>query len=128
MRLRKLFLSFCCLCTIGICNGPPTTLASRIDECPVGRIDPDEKTCLSTECTLKGSVSGWDPATKPIIKWVLSEGSIKSGQGTWTIKVDTTSVLAKVVVVTLSISGEGLPEACKVSARYELNKIGRAHV
>jgi len=104
-------------------KGTQIPLQSTVDadgDCPSGHIEVDEGNCTNSQCTLKGFVSGWSPTLKPIFKWTVSDGSIRSGQGTWSITIDTRRVTSKVITVTLGVTGKGLPKACEIEERYEL--------
>jgi hypothetical protein len=97
----------------------PSTVVADGD-CPSGHIDVDEGNCANSQCKLKAFVSGWSPAIKPIFKWTVSDGSIRSGQGTWSITINTRRVTSKVITVTLRVTGKGLPKVCEIEEQYEL--------
>jgi len=121
-RINLLRILSCACLAIVFHAYVPFALSSeetRPAECPVGHIEANLENCCDSGCTFTASVSGWDPAIKPIIKWTVSAGGIRSGQGTWSIKIDTRGVRTKVVTVTLKVTGRGLPKACKVDEIYK---------
>ncbi len=90
------------------------------DECPKGRIDPSPENCCGLECTFNGSISGWDPAIEPVVEWKVSGGRVVSGQGTLSIKVEACKGRDKPVILTLKVTGKGLPEPCIIEETYEV--------
>lgn len=98
---------------------PPTQAGlMQSQSCPYGHIEASSEACCGKEYIFNGSVSGWDPAIKPIVKWIVSAGRITSGQGTWSIKVDASELGGKTITVTLKVTGDGLPKACEVEETY----------
>ena len=67
--------------------------------------------------TFSARVSGGTPAIGPIYNWTVSAGTIIEGQGTNTIKVDTTGLAGQTVKATLSMGGYTLDcsASCAVS-------------
>jgi len=122
MKVRKLWRILYCAClALAAQTSIPQTgaaLMQQPDSCPVGRIKAPSETCCGSECTFNGSVSGWDPDIKPVVKWTVSAGRITSGQGTWEIKVDASRVCNKAITVTLKVTGDNLPKACEVEETY----------
>src|SRR5436305_15204801 len=111
---------YVCLALVAQTFAPHTQadLIQHPDSCPRGHIEASSEPCCGSECTFNGSVSGWDPAIKPIIKWTVSAGKIISGQGTWSIKVDAGGACNKTIIVTLKVTGDDLPKACEVEETY----------
>lgn len=86
--------------------------------CPAVEIVCPTTPDLGQPLTFSSRVSGGIPATvNPIYNWTVSAGTIIEGQGTSTIKVDTTGLAGETVKASLSIGGYNLECAadCGVS-------------
>jgi hypothetical protein len=119
--MRRLCILYC-ICLVLITNPLTRNVIAKLgrqpDSCPSGHIEASSETCCGSECKFNGSVAGWDPAIKPIVKWTVSAGKIVSGQGTWSIKVDAGKDCDKPIIVTLNVTGDNLPKACEVKETY----------
>ena len=60
---------------------------------------------LEGALTFTANVSGGDPNVTPTFNWTVSAGMISSGQGTSTIKVDTTGIGGQSVTATVDVGG-----------------------
>jgi hypothetical protein len=61
-----------------------------------------------TPITFTASVSGGTPGVTPVYNWVISAGSILSGQGTATITVDTAGLAGQPITATVEVAGYNL--------------------
>lgn len=61
-----------------------------------------------TPITFTASVSGGTPGVTPVYNWVVSAGSIISGQGTPTITVDTAGLAGQPITATVEVAGYNL--------------------
>ena len=61
-----------------------------------------------TPITFTASVSGGTPGVTPTYNWVVSAGTILSGQGTATITVDTAGLAGQPVTATVEVAGYNL--------------------
>ncbi|HEY9401609.1 MAG TPA: hypothetical protein VIQ24_02865 [Pyrinomonadaceae bacterium] len=68
---------------------------------------------LEDALTFTANVSGGDPNVTPTFNWTVSAGSISSGQGTSSIKVDTTGIGGQTVTATVDVGG--FPRECRTS-------------
>jgi hypothetical protein len=68
--------------------------------------------------TFSSNVSGGSPSVTPIYNWTVSAGTIIEGQGTPTIKVDTTGLAGQTVRATLSMGGYTLD--CSASCAVQI--------
>jgi len=66
--------------------------------------------------TFSSNVAGHSPRVTPVYNWTVSAGTITDGQGTPTIRVDTTGLAGQTVRATLSMDGYSLdcPASCAV--------------
>ncbi|HEY0100277.1 MAG TPA: hypothetical protein VGB76_15105 [Pyrinomonadaceae bacterium] len=60
---------------------------------------------LEDALTFTANVSGGDPNVTPTFNWTVSAGSISSGQGTSSIKVDTNGIGGQTVTATVDVGG-----------------------
>lgn len=60
---------------------------------------------LESALTFTANVGGGDPNVTPTYNWTISAGTISSGQGTSTIKVDTTGTGGQTVTATVDVGG-----------------------
>ncbi|HEY0081990.1 MAG TPA: hypothetical protein VGB61_04315 [Pyrinomonadaceae bacterium] len=68
---------------------------------------------LEDALTFTANVSGGDPNVTPTFNWTVSAGTISSGQGTSSIKVDTTGIGGQTVTATVDVGG--FPRECRTS-------------
>jgi hypothetical protein len=61
-----------------------------------------------TPITFTASVSGGTPGVTPVYNWVVSAGTILSGQGTATITVDTAGLSGQPITATVEVAGYNL--------------------
>ena len=61
-----------------------------------------------TPITFTASVSGGTPGVTPVYHWVISAGTILSGQGTATITVDTAGLAGQPITATVEVAGYNL--------------------
>lgn len=83
------------------CPPPPPVCPNVSIICP-------EKAELGQILTFSSNVTGGSPEVTPIYNWTVSAGRIIEGQGTPSIKVDTTGLAGQAVTATLSIGGYNL--------------------
>ncbi|HZH31087.1 MAG TPA: hypothetical protein VEY11_10025 [Pyrinomonadaceae bacterium] len=60
---------------------------------------------LEDALTFTANMSGGDPSVTPTFNWTVSAGAISSGQGTSSIKVDTTGIGGQTVTATVDVGG-----------------------
>jgi hypothetical protein len=84
--------------------------------CPAIEIACPTNVALGQPVTFTSHLSGGIPAnTSAVYNWTVSAGTIISGQGTDTIKVDTTNLGGQSVTATLSVGGYNLDCAASCS-------------
>ncbi|HLL71113.1 MAG TPA: hypothetical protein VK363_06745 [Pyrinomonadaceae bacterium] len=93
----------------GATNAPAQPFATTSDtrQCPTVTVScPDTaQENLEDALTFTANVSGGDANVTPTFNWTVSAGSISSGQGTSTIKVDTTGTGGQTVTATVDVGG-----------------------
>lgn len=76
-----------------------------------------------TPLRFTAAIAGGDPKAQPMFDWSISAGSIKAGQGTKNIDVDTTGAGAeKAITATLLIGG--YPPECVSTANFTVSVAG----
>ena len=84
----------------------PPASARRQGQCPVVRIScPTSDVEAGTEPTFTADVSGGDPNVTPTYNWVVSAGTITSGQGTPTIRVETVGLGGQRIMAAVAVGG-----------------------
>ncbi|HEY9283543.1 MAG TPA: hypothetical protein VIP46_08820 [Pyrinomonadaceae bacterium] len=73
--------------------------------CPTVSVTCPDHVVEGESLTFTASVSGADPNVEPTFNWTVSAGSISSGQGTPTIKVDTAGVGGQTITATVDVGG-----------------------
>lgn len=80
--------------------------ARRQEQCPVVRVScPASDVEAGAETTFTAEVSGGDPAVTPTYNWVVSAGTISSGQGTPTIRVETVGLAGQRIRAAVDVGG-----------------------
>lgn len=74
-------------------------------QCPVVRVSCADSAEEGAEPTYTADVSGGDPGVTPTFNWTVSAGSISSGQGTSTIKVETVGAGGQTITATVDVGG-----------------------
>ncbi len=89
---------------------PPPVCPTAVIECP-------ENVLADAPLTFSAKVKGGSAGVTPSYNWTLSAGRIVEGQGTNSIKVDTTGLNGQAVKATVSIEGYNLDcsASCEVS-------------
>ena len=82
-------------------------------QCPVVRVTCPDSAEEGTEPSYTADVSGGDPGVTPTFNWTVSAGSISSGQGTSTIKVETVGTGGQTITATVDVGG--YPRECRTS-------------
>ena len=85
---------------------PPQQCPSITVSCPDSAEEPQEPTYTA-------NVSGGDPNVTPTFNWTVSAGMISSGQGTSSIRVETTGVGGQSITATVDVGG--FPRECRTS-------------
>jgi hypothetical protein len=114
----------------GSCNAF-SSLSVLVNPCaPVRPVCPSvEIVCPTTiaidqPLTFTSNVTGGsNPASTPIYNWTVSAGTITEGQGTNTIKVDTSGLAGQTVRASLAISGYNLECAADCGVTMPLPKL-----
>ncbi len=73
--------------------------------CPVVKVSCPDSVQVGADLTFTADVSGGPSDITPTFNWAVSAGSIKSGQGTSTIEVDTTGIGGQTVTATVDVGG-----------------------
>ncbi len=94
------------------------SLAAPVDtgqQCPTVTVSCPDTAAENLEgaLTFTANVSGGDPNLTPTFNWTISAGTISSGQGTSSIKVDTTGIGGQTVTATVDVGG--FPRECSTS-------------
>jgi hypothetical protein len=103
----------------GTANAPasaqPATEQTSSPQCPTVTVScPDTaQENLEGALTFTANVSGGAPNVTPTFNWTVSAGTISSGQGTSSIKVDTTGIGGQTVTATVDVGG--FPRQCSTS-------------
>lgn len=88
--------------------------ARRVHQCPVVDVSCPDTGAPGTPVTFTANVSGRPADVNPTYNWVVSAGTVTSGQGTSSITVDTTGMPPN-SVLTATVDLKGLPESCPAS-------------
>lgn len=83
------------------CPPPPPTCPNVAIECP-------EQVVVGEPLTFRSTVTGGSGGVASTYNWTVSNGRIIDGQGTGTIRVDTTGLAGQSVTATLSMGGYNL--------------------
>jgi hypothetical protein len=85
--------------------------------CPTVGIICPERVDIGEVLTFSSNVTGGSPGVTPIYNWTVSAGRIIEGQGTPTIRVDTTGLAGQTLTASLSMGGYTLDcsATCSVS-------------
>jgi hypothetical protein len=73
--------------------------------CPTVRVSCPDMVKAGADLTFTGNVSGGPSEVTPTFNWTVSAGSIKSGQGTSTIVVDTAGTGGQTITATVDVGG-----------------------
>lgn len=90
---------------------PPASAQPRAEteqqqaQCPTVTVSCPDDAAEGTEPTYTTNVSGGDPNVTPTYNWTVSAGTISSGQGTSTIRVDTAGVGGQTITATVDVGG-----------------------
>ncbi|HEX8423419.1 MAG TPA: hypothetical protein VF634_08410 [Pyrinomonadaceae bacterium] len=86
---------------------PAASVSFAAQQCPTVTVScPDTaRANLEDGLTFTANVSGGDPNVTPTFNWTVSAGTISSGQGTSSIKVDTTGIGGQTVTATVDVGG-----------------------
>lgn len=89
--------------------------------CPVVKVSCPDSVTVGADLTFTVSVSGGASDVTPTFNWTVSAGSIKSGQGTSAIVVDTTDTAGQTITATVDVGGFtrecSTSESCTASVR-----------
>ena len=73
--------------------------------CPTVKVSCPDSVQVGADLTFTAEVSGGPSDITPTYNWTVSAGSIKSGQGTSTIVVDTTGTGGQTITATVDVGG-----------------------
>ncbi|HEY0371978.1 MAG TPA: hypothetical protein VGD79_08245 [Thermoanaerobaculia bacterium] len=96
------------LCLIGVLLLAVAIHASSQDapaSCPEVKVSCPDSVQAGADLTFTADVSGGPSEVTPTFNWTVSAGSIKSGQGTSTIVVDTTGTGGQTITATVDVGG-----------------------
>jgi hypothetical protein len=88
--------------------------------CPVVEISCPTNIGIDQALTFNARVSGGNPPISPVYNWTVSAGTIVEGQGTSSIRVDTTGLAGETVKATLSMGGLTIDCSATCSASIPL--------
>src|SRR5262245_40528101 len=99
--------------TVAVKTCPPVIQPS----CPVVEVSCPSSIAINEPLTFSARVSGGTPSVSPVYNWTVSGGTIEEGQGTSSIRVDTTGQAGQTVTATLSMGGYTLncSATCSIS-------------
>lgn len=100
-----------------LANANSVKMAHPVDLCPqitIECVSPDG--CRLPDFELKATVSGTRPTDKLTYKWSSNTGSIVSGQGTPSIKVESKEDDGQIITVTVEV--DGLEGGCEKTASF----------
>ena len=86
--------------------------------CPNVVVNCPENVVLGEPVTFTSNVTGGSSNITPTYNWVVSAGTIIEGQGTNTIRVDTTGLAGQTLTATLSMDGYGLECASSCPVQF----------
>ena len=92
--------------------------------CPVVRVSCPDTAEEGTEPSYTADVSGGDSGVTPTFNWTVSAGTISSGQGTSTIKVETVGVGGQTITATVDVGGYSRECATSHSCTISVTKKG----
>jgi hypothetical protein len=84
---------------------PASAKPSELRQCPTVKVSCPDSVEEPGEPTYTADVSGGDPGVTPTFNWTVSAGTISSGQGTSTIKVETVGVGGQTITATVDVGG-----------------------
>lgn len=87
--------------TVAVKSCPPVIQPS----CPTVEISCPTNIGFDQPLTFSARVSGGNPPVSPVYNWTVSAGTIVEGQGTSSIRVDTSGLAGQTVKATLSMGG-----------------------
>lgn len=91
--------------------------------CPAVEISCPTAVAIDQPLTFTSRTSGGTPGVNPVYNWTVSAGTITEGQGTDTIKVDTTGLAGQTVRASLSIGGYNLDCAADCAVTIPVPKL-----
>ncbi len=100
----------------------PRSEAAEWQQCPTVRVSCPDSTDEGTEPSYTADVSGGDPGVTPTFNWAISAGTISSGQGTPTIKVDTAGTAGQTITATVDVGGYARNCATSASCTLSVTK------
>jgi PKD domain-containing protein len=108
----------------GVCEAFSSTTI-YLNECPAAPVCPTVTVAspqggvkVGRPLDFQAAITGGNSELKPIYNWTVSSGSIVSGQGTTSIRVDTTGLAGQSVVAKVSLAG--YPIDCSGSCVVEV--------
>lgn len=103
---------------------PQPTPTPTPAHCPVVKVACPDSAEEGTEPSFTADVSGGDQGVTPTFNWTVSAGTISSGQGTSTIKVDATGTGGQTVTATVDVGGYSRECATSDSCTVSITKKG----
>jgi hypothetical protein len=91
--------------------------------CPAIEVTCPTPAGVDQPLTFTSRYTGGTPGTSPVYNWTVSAGRITEGQGTDTIKVDTTGLAGQTVHASLSLGGYNLECAADCSVALPVPKL-----
>jgi len=91
--------------------------------CPAVEISCPTAVAIDQPLTFTSKMAGGTPGINPVYNWTVSAGTITAGQGTDTIKVDTTGLAGQTIRASLSIGGYNLDCAADCAIAIPVPKL-----
>ncbi|HWS87240.1 MAG TPA: hypothetical protein VN282_09765 [Pyrinomonadaceae bacterium] len=111
--MKRLVLAIALALLLVLPLGVPA--APRARQCPKLVVSCPDTILAGQPATFTASIDSVPADAKPTYKWIVSAGTISSGQGTSAVTVDTTGLPGN-SSVTATVDVGGLPESCANSA------------
>jgi hypothetical protein len=93
--------------------------------CPTVAIECPDRVDLSGPLTFRSSVTGGSPNNARTYNWNVTAGRIIEGQGTDTIRVDTSGLAGQTVTATLSLGGYNLDCSATCAVQFPVPVAGK---
>ena len=91
--------------------------------CPAIEVSCPTPAGVDQPLTFTSKYTGGTPGTSPVYNWTVSAGTITEGQGTDTIKVDTTGLAGQTIHASLSLGGYNLECAADCAVALPVPKL-----
>ena len=103
--MQKTSIRRAVLCLIGVILAAALNASGQDASCPEVRVSCSDSVEVGADLEFTADVSGGPSDVTPTFNWTVSAGSIKSGQGTSAIVVDTTGTGGQTITATVDVGG-----------------------